>query len=385
MILLCDLDGTLLSNSMENFQPAYLNALGKHLSSRLPPERMVRELLHGTKKMLESNDPMITLEEAFDAHFYPQLGVEKQTVIDLILDFYTNVFPSLGSLTRQIPEAIEFIHSQISSGNRVVIATNPLFPRIATFNRLVWAGLPVDQEKFELVTTYEFMHFAKPRVEYYAEMLAYLGYPDEPVIMFGNDFEEDILAARQLNIPAFWLTTSEPINGNLMGYPHAGTYMQLSDFMKVETGKPYLYSEISLTAFAAIMKATSAALNTYTRYACGKNSDEETFTLENLISTRYINEYASISELLAIVPFSILQDKLIRNTGNHATDQLKEFVHNRLLWLSVLQQIDIQSLDPKSSILLSSFKDECIASDRKLMLHLAKQNKEWPRFVNPQH
>ncbi|MGB8252379.1 MAG: HAD family hydrolase [Anaerolineaceae bacterium] len=383
MILLCDLDGTLLSNSMKNFQPAYLKKLGEHLASQLPPDRMLRELLLGTKEMLENDNPLVTLEEAFDAHFYPQLGVEKQTIIDLILDFYRNEFPSLGYLTRQIPEAIEFIQDQISSGNRVVVATNPLFPRIATFNRLVWAGLPVEQVPFELVTTYEFMHFAKPRAAYYAEILAYLGYPKEPVIMVGNDLKEDILAARQLNIPAFWLTVSEPINGGSLEYPLSGTFKQLRDYLIEGVEPPHIYDGISIPAFTASMKATLAALHTYDKNGFTINSDDMPISLNALISDLDTAEHNAIMNLFSDVGFKNFKDGITRAIPYDPADILLVFTQNRLQWLCILRQIDIQSLDSRSSSILTSFITGCITRDRNLMSFCADRNKEWPRFARP--
>jgi FMN phosphatase YigB (HAD superfamily) len=174
---------------------------------------MIPELLAGTRKMIENDNPLVTLEGAFDQRFYPSLGFQKHEISDLLLAFYQREFPSLGSITRQLPEAIEFVTSRLSSGDRVIVATNPLFPRAATFARLVWAGLPIDRTNFELVTTFEFMHFAKPHATYYAEILAYLGYPGEPVLMIGNDLDDDILPAQKMGIPGFWLTLSEPIQG----------------------------------------------------------------------------------------------------------------------------------------------------------------------------
>jgi FMN phosphatase YigB (HAD superfamily) len=383
MILLCDLDGTLLSNSMTNFQPVYLKALGKHLASQLSPDRMIHELLIGTKRMLENENPLVTLEDAFDAYFYPQLGVEKQIIIDLILDFYTNVFPSLGYLTKQIPEAIRFIRAQISSGNRIVIATNPLFPRIATFNRLVWAGLPVDQVKYEMVTTYEFMHFAKPHASYYAEMLAYLGYPNEPVIMMGNDLEEDILAASNLNIPAFWLTSSEPLNGKSIKYPYSGTYNQLSEFLLKHGNAPYNYYSTSLTTLMVFMKATLAALHTYHKHGSGVDHANIPFNLDALISERNTREHASLTSLSSIEDFNFLDNEIIKVRPDQPVDSLFEFAQYRLQWLILLPRIDTIKLSPKSLKTLSSFIIECISLDRELLSQLADWNKEWPGFINP--
>jgi phosphoglycolate phosphatase-like HAD superfamily hydrolase len=53
--VLIDLDGTLLENNMETFVPAYLNLLANHLSEIAPPERIVQELLAGTRAMLENS------------------------------------------------------------------------------------------------------------------------------------------------------------------------------------------------------------------------------------------------------------------------------------------------------------------------------------------
>ena len=55
----------------------------------------------------------------------------------------------------------------------MVAATNPLFPKVATMNRLRWAGF--DPEDFALFTTYEHYHYCKPNPAYYTEVLASLG------------------------------------------------------------------------------------------------------------------------------------------------------------------------------------------------------------------
>ncbi len=41
---------------------------------------MMPELMAGTRKMLENDDPLETLETAFDRRFYPALGIEKAIV-----------------------------------------------------------------------------------------------------------------------------------------------------------------------------------------------------------------------------------------------------------------------------------------------------------------
>jgi FMN phosphatase YigB (HAD superfamily) len=206
LILLLDLDDTLLSNRMQSFQPAYLKAIGKHLARHFPPDKMIRELLASTQKMLSNNRPDQTLEEVFDSSFYPALGVTKQDLKYDIDCFYSEVFPSLKSLTAPRPEAKKLIEMALRKGWRLVVATNPLFPKTAILQRLGWAGFSTNEVPFDLIPSYETFHFAKPNPAYFTEILAQLGAPSDPVLMIGNDFEMDILPAIQSGLPAFWLT-----------------------------------------------------------------------------------------------------------------------------------------------------------------------------------
>ena len=54
---------------------------------------------------------------------------------------------------------------------QVVIATNPLFPEIATLKRIRWAGLGDYVNKIELITHGEDFSTSKPDIAYYQEIL----------------------------------------------------------------------------------------------------------------------------------------------------------------------------------------------------------------------
>jgi FMN phosphatase YigB (HAD superfamily) len=151
--------------------------------------------------MYESEDPTHTLEEIFDADFYGKLGYTKADLISLIEEFYDHVFPRLAKHTGQKPEAIKLIEWALSCGYRIAIATDPLFPRKATFQRLRWAGF--DPERFELVSTFEHFHFSKTHPAYYAEVLGRLGWPEGPILMVGNDLARDLLPAQRLGLKTF--------------------------------------------------------------------------------------------------------------------------------------------------------------------------------------
>jgi FMN phosphatase YigB (HAD superfamily) len=203
--VLLDLDDTLLENDMQVFLQAYLARLGAFMSDRIPSDQFIPHLLRATQQMLENREPARTLQETFAANFYPALDTTEETLRPRLEQFYRSEFPSLHVLTRRRPEASSLVRQLIDAGLQVVVATNPLFPRVAVEERLAWAGLPVDSVPFTLVTSYEHMHSAKPRLAFYAEILGRIGIPPAEAAMIGNDALEDIAPARRLGMAVFHL------------------------------------------------------------------------------------------------------------------------------------------------------------------------------------
>ena len=138
MILLLDLDDTLISNHIDTFLPSYLQLLGRHLSKHARPETLIKELLSATRKMVDNKRIDQTLEETFDASFYPALGRTKAEMRPALDDFYANVYPGLRPIISPRPEAQRLIEAALKRGYRLVIATNPLFPRTAILQRMAW-------------------------------------------------------------------------------------------------------------------------------------------------------------------------------------------------------------------------------------------------------
>lgn len=215
LTLLLDLDDTLLGNHMDTFLPAYLQALSGHLSEVIVPGQMIATLLAATRRMIENQDPNCTLQEVFDAAFYPAIGVNKADIQPIIDDFYERVFPKFRSLTQFRPEAVELVDAARDRGYQIAIATNPLFPRSATMQRVEWAGFDPQIYSFALVSTYEKFHFAKPSPFYFAELLATLGWPEGPVLVVGDDLERDIEPALQMGIKSYWINNQSDLPGGL--------------------------------------------------------------------------------------------------------------------------------------------------------------------------
>ena len=86
------------------------------------------------------------------------MNLNKADCEEEFLDFYQTDFSEARGATAARPEIIACIHRLKRKGYTIVAATNPFFPKIATQNRLRWAGF--DPDDFDDITTYEIPAFA---------------------------------------------------------------------------------------------------------------------------------------------------------------------------------------------------------------------------------
>src|SRR5215216_2214934 len=260
LTLLLDLDDTLLDTNLDAFMPAYFQALSRHMANHTAPNNMLHALMAGVSLMNESEDPTRTLQEIFDADFYPKLGLTRDEMVGLIEDFYDHIFPSLAQHTLQRPEAVPFIEWALTCGYRIAIATDPLFPRKATYHRLRWAGF--DPHRFELISTFEHFHFTKTHPAYYAEVLGRLGWPDGPVLMVGNDVARDLAPAHRLGLATYLIdgvSASSP--GFEVGRGKLADLRPWLESINLSTLEPSFKSR---DAILGIMASTPAVLRSFT-------------------------------------------------------------------------------------------------------------------------
>jgi FMN phosphatase YigB (HAD superfamily) len=262
LTLLLDLDDTLLDSNIENFIPAYFQALSETLGDLVSPEIMLPALMGGTKRMMSKTDPSRTLSDVFDEYFYAKLGQSRQELQHRIDGFYDDVFPKLSNLTRQLPEAILFVRWAFEQGFRIVIATNPLFPLKAINHRLRWAGLAPENFLFTLVTSYEDSHFTKENITYFPEILGRLGWPDDPVVMVGNDLNMDIEPALASGIPVFWVRNEALGTSENLGIPQ-GLISDVRPWLESIQQETLQYSLEKTTALLAALRAMPAILEGY--------------------------------------------------------------------------------------------------------------------------
>jgi len=275
LTLLLDLDDTLLGNDIDIFLPAYLKLLGKHLMDYVAPDRMVKNLLAATQVMLSNNSATLNLERSFDQAFYTAIGRTKEEMRPLLEAFYQDNFPALQPLTNQRPEAIEMVAYALKQGHTAVVATNPIFPRQAILHRLKWAGLEPEKVPFALITDYERFHFAKPNPAFFAEILAQLGWPNQPAVVIGNSLQEDIVPANQLGLPAFWVTLKpEILPEGFHPLSSCGSIAQIPAWLKKVDSAGLRQNFTTPPALLAVLKSTPAAFDTLSLGLTGRQWQE---------------------------------------------------------------------------------------------------------------
>ncbi|NLC32620.1 MAG: HAD family hydrolase [Clostridiales bacterium] len=230
MTILFDLDGTLLPMDQNKFIEVYFGLLyGKMQSHGYQAHALIEAINLGTDAMI-NNDGKTSNEKRFWESFSSSLGQKVVEDKYLFEDFYRNEFQLAKSACGFHPGAQEVVTWLLERGHRLVLATNPVFPQIATYHRIHWAGLSPDD--FELYTTYEDFHFCKPNLLYYNEIMEKINEKPENCIMIGNDVQEDLIA-KKLRMNVFLLTDCliNDKNEDISLYPQ-GSFEELQAYLR---------------------------------------------------------------------------------------------------------------------------------------------------------
>lgn len=227
--VLFDLDGTLLPMDQDAFVKAYFGLLAKKLAPHgYKPEELIAAIWSGTKAMIKNTGEK-TNEEAFWEDFTGHYGETARKDIGIFDEFYRTDFEGVQGVCGFHPKAAETVALCKAMQLQVVLATNPIFPAVATQARIRWAGLT--PEDFSLYTTYENASYCKPNPDYYTQILTRLQLKPEECLMVGNDVTEDMVA-QKLGMKVFLLTdclinTQEK---DINAYPN-GSFEQLQAFI----------------------------------------------------------------------------------------------------------------------------------------------------------
>ena len=198
-----DLDGTLLPMDQDIFVKAYFHGLINLLAPKgYDPKATGSALKKGIGAMIK-NDGAKTNEEIFWDSFAAVLGEGIRDEISLLDEFYRTEFQKIRDLCGYNENSKQLVNMLKSKGLKLVLATNPLFPAIATESRMRWAGLSA--EDFDIYTTYENSRYCKPNLKYYENLLSEIGASAEECLMVGNDVGDDMVAEK-LGMKVFLLT-----------------------------------------------------------------------------------------------------------------------------------------------------------------------------------
>ena len=201
--ILFDLDGTLLPMDQDRFVKTYFHLLAVKLAPHgYDPKQLVDAVWAGTAAMVKNNGHQSN-EAAFWEKFTELFGPQAKEDLPLFEEFYRKEFAGAKAVCGFNPKAAETVAQIKERGLRVALATNPIFPAVATESRIHWAGL--EPEDFELYTTYENARYCKPNLSYYRDIAEQLGLAPEECLMVGNDVTED-MAAQALGMQVFLLT-----------------------------------------------------------------------------------------------------------------------------------------------------------------------------------
>ncbi len=193
--VLFDLDGTLLSVDIDSFLAHYMQAVSDYLTGIITIEagQLVRAIMSSTEFMITNVDPDLTNQQAFAFAFEKETGYQWERAWPLFQQFYEEGFPNLRRWASP-GEGGNVVRKCLERGWQLVLATNPLFPEIAIRERMRWCG--VDRFPWQLITTLDNMHFCKPSLHYYREIVDVLSLDPAMCVMVGNDRQEDMIAGR---------------------------------------------------------------------------------------------------------------------------------------------------------------------------------------------
>ena len=228
--ILFDLDGTLLPMDQDTFAGTYIKGLAKTAAPLgYEPKAFAKAVMTGTVAMVK-NDGSKSNETAFWDALAEIVGERIKNQTDIFDEFYKTDFQRVSEVCGYSPEAAEVIKTAKNLGFRVALATNPLFPVMATESRIKWAGLePTD---FEIFTTFENSNYCKPNPNYYREVCEKIGVAPEECLMVGNDVSDDMVA-EQLGMKVFLLNDCliNKENKDISSYPQ-GDFNTLKSYIE---------------------------------------------------------------------------------------------------------------------------------------------------------
>ncbi len=199
--VLIDLDNTLIQNDDRLFAVEFAHQLRNFGQTHYDVQELDVIFRDAIKRIRAECVPDQTIHERLNHYTSTATGIDPAQIADLYQTFYDTI--PLAEFTTPLDGARQFIECLLEGGYEVVIATNPMYPRQFAIQRLMHGGLASYIEHISFITHAENMHFLKPSVCYYSELIARLGLEPDEVVMIGDRNDNDIYPAQAISITSY--------------------------------------------------------------------------------------------------------------------------------------------------------------------------------------
>jgi HAD superfamily hydrolase (TIGR01509 family) len=202
--ILFDLDGTLLPMDNDYFTKTYFKLLAQTATrwGYNDPKLLTAAVWKGVEAMVR-NDGACSNYDRFWQAFAGIMGEDSLKDLDKFSTFYENEFHAAKSATEPAPLARAVVELAHKKADKVILATNPIFPKNGDETRMSWIDLTMDD--FDLVTDYQNSCHCKPNPVYYQDVLSQFNLDPAQCLMIGNDVQEDLQAAQAVGLPVYLL------------------------------------------------------------------------------------------------------------------------------------------------------------------------------------
>lgn len=187
--VLFDLDGTLLPMQELDFIKKYAELLDIKMAKIGLDGTKLGRLIWESMHRIEKNDGSKTNNDVFNETFIDFYGEEASKYKSLLLDYYINEFSGTKMVCTENPLARTIIDFVNNNNLLCILATSPVYPSVATINRMSFIGLK--ESDFSLFTHHENCRYGKTNPNYYLDILNKFNLKPNEVLLFGNNTFED--------------------------------------------------------------------------------------------------------------------------------------------------------------------------------------------------
>lgn len=183
--LLIDYDGTLSLVDENEFAQEYFQRLKDFVYKEYSLTVSSRSILECVEHITKFADGKKNNYERFLSCFIKKYEflVDWKNVFDRF--YKSDFFDGLRVLVKPNFCVIELLKKFKQTDHKVVLATNPVFPKVATIRRINWIGL--NESDFDLITYMENSYFCKPDPRYFLQICSIINVRPDNCIMIGND------------------------------------------------------------------------------------------------------------------------------------------------------------------------------------------------------